>query len=188
MLTTATTLLVILILLFFLFAGFYAGIIKSIFAVSAGFFAIVLAESYPNQEGINYWFVFIVTAVVVFIIGIIVFKVVKFLYLSLFDKISGACLGFLLGFLLSANFVIPTINKTVSLVSNFRAKLEYMTNASSKILPMFGKYVPGVLYSENLKNLSNRFNEGLNEIKNINKISEEVKEKMKELDTFSKEK
>ncbi len=154
----------------FLFAGFYAGIIKSFFAVSAGFFATILAENYPYQEGINYYFVFVATAVIIFIIGIIVFKFVKFLYLSLFDKIAGAGLGLFLSFLLVANFVIPTIQNAADIVANIKTKTGYITNLSSKAFPMFGKYMPNKVFGEDLGDILKQFPMAL---KNLKKADQE---------------
>ncbi len=189
MLTTAVNITIILILLLFLYIGYSAGIIKSFFAVSAGFFSALLAERYPYQEGINYYFVFVATAVIIFITGIIVLKIVKFLYLSLFDKIAGAFLGALLGFIISVNFVIPTIDRTVGIISDIRVKAEYVSDVSSKALPMFGKYVPKFLYGINLKNVSKDIKEGMATVKNFGKISKELENKMQDISKdISKEK
>ena len=101
---------IILLLLFLLYIGYYAGIIKSFFAVVSGFFAIILAENYPYQVGINYYFVFVAVALIIFLVGIFIFKIVKFLYLSIFDKLAGACLGFFLWLILSVNVIIPSLD------------------------------------------------------------------------------
>ena len=94
----AINIIIVLLLLFFLYVGYRTGLIKSLFAVSAGFFALVLAENYPHQEGINYYFVFIATVVIIVILGMIILKIIKFLYLSLVDKTAGACFGLFAGF------------------------------------------------------------------------------------------
>jgi len=152
MLTLITDIIIILLLLFLLYIGYYAGIIKSFFAVSAGFFAILLAENYPYQIGINYYLVFAVTAFVIFLIGLLIFKIVKFLYLSIFDKIAGACLGFFVWFVLSANFVIPVLNKSADKAETVTTKTSsYISDFSSKVFPVFGQYVPKFVFDKKLK-------------------------------------
>lgn len=153
MLAIVTDIIIILLLLFLLYIGFYAGIIKSFFAVSAGFFAILLAENYPYQIGINYYLVFAATAFIVFLIGLLIFKIVKFLYLSIFDKIAGACLGFFVWFILSANFVIPTLDRTVDKAGKLETKTSsYLSELSSKSFLAFGQYVPKFIFDKRLKN------------------------------------
>jgi len=143
---------IILLLLFLLYIGYYAGIIKSFFAVAAGFFAIILAENYPYQIGINYYFVFIATALIIFIAGVLFFKIVKFLYLSIFDKLAGACLGLFLWFILSANVVIPSINNSVNKVTEMTS---FVSSLSKQTCPAFGKYIPNMAFDKKLENIQN---------------------------------
>ncbi|MFA6913849.1 MAG: hypothetical protein WCQ83_01455, partial [Endomicrobiia bacterium] len=86
MLGIGIDIIVIVLLFILLYIGFSVGIIKSCFAVSAGFFSILLAESYPYQIGINYYLIFIAAAIGIFLVGLLIFKIFKFLYLSIFDK------------------------------------------------------------------------------------------------------
>ena len=145
---------IILLLLFLLYIGYYAGIIKSFFAVVSGFFAIVLAENYPNQVGINYYFVFVAVALIIFLVGIFVFKIVKFLYLSIFDKLAGACLGFFLWLILSVNVIIPSLDVYANQI---QSKIEKTTSIISKLskvtLPIFGKYIPSFIDNKKIKNI-----------------------------------
>ena len=147
---------IILLLLFLLYIGYYAGIIKSFFAVVSGFFAIVLAESYPNQVGINYYFVFVAVAIIIFLVGIFIFKIVKFLYLSIFDKLAGACLGFFLWLILSVNVIIPSLDVYANQI---QSKIEKTTSIISKLskvtLPIFGKYIPSFIDNKKIKNIQN---------------------------------
>ena len=147
---------IILLLLFLLYIGYYAGIIKSFFAVVSGFFAIVLAESYPNQVGINYYFVFVAVALIIFLVGIFIFKIVKFLYLSIFDKLAGACLGFFLWLILSVNVIIPSLDVYANQI---QSKIEKTTSIISKLskvtLPIFGKYIPSFIDNKKIKNIQN---------------------------------
>ena len=140
MLNILINIILFVLLAVLLYIGFYAGIIKSFFAVAAGFFAIVLAENYPYQFGINYYFIFAAVAIIIFLIGLFIFGIVKFFYLSIFDKLAGACLGFFIWFVLSANVVIPAFNTSANKAET--ATTTYISNLSKEVLPIFGKYVP----------------------------------------------
>ena len=140
MLNILINIILFVLLAVLLYIGFYAGIIKSFFAVAAGFFAIVLAENYPYQFGINYYFIFAAVAIIIFLIGLFIFGIVKFFYLSIFDKLAGACLGFFIWFVLSANVVRPAFNNSENKVET--ATTTYISNLSKEVLPIFGKYVP----------------------------------------------
>jgi uncharacterized membrane protein required for colicin V production len=133
---------IFLLLVILLYIGFYAGIIKSFFAVAAGFCAIVLAENYPYQFGINYYFIFFAAAFIVYLTGLFIFKVAKFLYLSIFDKLAGACLSVFIWFILTANVVIPAFNGYVNPTET--KTTSYISNLSEQILPIFGKYIPNL--------------------------------------------
>ena len=130
--------LLIVSLLFFFYIGFRAGIIRSFFAVMSGFVAIILAKNYPHQVGINYYLIFCVSAVSIYITGLFVLRFVNFIFLSFFDKCVGACLGILIWIVLSANCIIPS-------VINGNKKLETkivktVSSISHKIFPSFGEY------------------------------------------------
>ncbi len=156
MLSLAIDISIILLLLFLLYIGYYAGIIKSFFAVVSGFFAIILAENYPYQVGINYYFVFVAVAIIIFLVGVFIFKIVKFLYLSIFDKLAGACFGFFLWFILSANVIIPSLDVYANQI---QSKIEKTTSIISKLskvtLPIFGKYIPSFIDNKKIKNIQN---------------------------------
>jgi len=149
MLNIAINICLFILLAVLLYIGFYAGIIKSFFAVAAGFFAIILAENYPYQFGINYYFVFAAVALIIFLIGLFVFSIVKFFYLSIFDKLAGACLGLFIWFVLSANVVIPTFNTSVEKIET--KTTSYISNLSKELLPSFGKYVPTFVFDKKTK-------------------------------------
>ena len=149
MLNIAINICLFILLAVLLYIGFYAGIIKSFFAVAAGFFAIILAENYPYQFGINYYFVFAAVALIIFLIGLFVFSIVKFFYLSIFDKLAGACLGLFIWFVLSANVVIPTFNTSVEKIET--KTTSYISNLSKELLPSFGKYVPTFMFDKKTK-------------------------------------
>jgi len=146
MLSLLINIILFVLLAFLLYIGFYAGIIKSFFAVAAGFFAIVLAENYPYQSGINYYFIFAAVAIIIFLIGLFIFGIVKFFYLSIFDKLAGACLGIFIWLVLSANVVIPAFNISGNKAET--ATTTYISNLSKEVLPVFGKYVPNFKFDK----------------------------------------
>lgn len=148
MLNIVINVIIFVLLAFLLYIGYYAGIIKSFFAVSAGFLAIILAENYPYQAGINYYFVFAAVALIIFLIGLFIFRIVKFFYLSIFDKLAGACLGIFIWFVLSANVVIPVFNTSVEKIED--KTTTYISNLSKETLPVFGKYVPKFIFDKKL--------------------------------------
>ena len=146
MLNILINIILFVLLAVLLYIGFYAGIIKSFFAVAAGFFAIVLAENYPYQFGINYYFIFAAVAIIIFLIGLFIFGIVKFFYLSIFDKLAGACLGIFIWLVLSANVVIPAFNTSANKTET--ATTTYISNLSKEVLPIFGKYVPNFKFDK----------------------------------------
>ena len=146
MLNILINIILFVLLAVLLYIGFYAGIIKSFFAVAAGFFAIVLAENYPYQFGINYYFIFAAVAIIIFLIGLFIFGIVKFFYLSIFDKLAGACLGIFIWFVLSANVIIPTFDNSIDKTKS--QTISYISNLSEQVLPVFGKYVPNLKFDK----------------------------------------
>ena len=101
----------IALFLVFIHIGFEAGLVRSFFAFCAGFVSILLAQNYPVQDGINYYLIFTVSAIVIYLGGLIIMHIVKFFYLSLFDKFAGIALSVLICFMLTVNFVLPQIKK-----------------------------------------------------------------------------
>ena len=146
MLNIVVNIILFVLLVILLYISFSAGIIKSFFAVAAGFFAIVLAENYPYQSGINYYFIFAAVAIIIFLIGLFIFGVVKFFYLSIFDKLAGACLGIFIWLVLSANVVIPAFSNSIDKTDS--QTISYISNLSEQVLPIFGNYVPNFKFDK----------------------------------------
>ena len=142
--------IVILTLLFFIYVSFQTGIVRAAFAVTAGFIAVLLAENYPYQYGINYYLIFIVSAFVVFLIGMFVAKILKFLCLSIFDKLAGAILGICLWFVVCAVFLIPVLTHGIEDVNNDFTDI--FTNITKKQLPLFDEYIPNFIFDKKFKN------------------------------------
>ena len=94
--------------------------------------------------------------IIIFLVGIFIFKIVKFLYLSIFDKLAGACLGFFLWLILSVNVIIPSLDVYANQI---QSKIEKTTSIISKLskvtLPIFGKYIPSFIDNKKIKNIQN---------------------------------
>ena len=91
--------------------GWKAGFVRSAFAVATGFLSFWAASAYPYQEGIKFYLVFIVTALFIFIIAALIFRLVKFLYLGVVDKTLGLALNLFVWFMVCVNVIIPTMTK-----------------------------------------------------------------------------
>ncbi|MFA7073698.1 MAG: hypothetical protein WC234_00750 [Endomicrobiaceae bacterium] len=150
MLALFTDVILIALLLLFIYIGFSTGIIKSFFAVSAGFFSVLLAENYPYQIGINYYLIFIASAIAIFLLGMLIFQIVKFLYLSIFDKTVGAFFAVIIWFVLSANVMIPVLNCQSSEPVKTKVSSE-ISELSSRFFPSFSKFTPNLQVDEKIK-------------------------------------
>lgn len=148
--TLVVNIIIILALILLVYISFQAGIIRTVFAVLAGFVSILLAENYPYQYGINYYLVFAFSALVVFFTGLFCVRVLKFLCLSIFDKLAGAVVGLILGFVICANCLVPTLTQGVEEMENG------LTNSVSKIvqktMPIFDEYIPKFAIDKKIKN------------------------------------
>ena len=101
----------IVLFIIFLHIGFEVGFIRSFFAFAAGIISITLAKNYPMQEGINFYLVFFVSAIVVYLVGLFIVRLLKLFYLTLFDKYAGIVLSICICFVFTVNFVLPQIKK-----------------------------------------------------------------------------
>ena len=90
--------------------GSQAGFNRSFFACAAGFLAILAANLYPNQNGINPYLIFAIVLVAVFMAGAFLFRIIHFLYMTIFDKALGAVLGIFVWTIVSVNIVIPSFD------------------------------------------------------------------------------
>ncbi|MDR2772046.1 MAG: hypothetical protein LBB93_01090 [Elusimicrobiota bacterium] len=90
--------------------GWKAGLTRSIFAAGAGFAAVLVAHLYPNQDGINFYLIFAITAAIIFLIGAFVFRAVHFFYMTIIDKIGGAVLGMAIWVTVAVNIIMPSID------------------------------------------------------------------------------
>ncbi|MDR2709220.1 MAG: CvpA family protein [Elusimicrobiota bacterium] len=109
------------------YLGWKAGFTRCFFALLAGFLAIAAASKYPNQEGLNFYLIFLIVAVAVFIGGALSFRAVNFIYMTIFDKAAGMILAALVWTIVSVNVVIPALD----------AKFKFSANSSNLKAPLY---------------------------------------------------
>ena len=148
--TLVINIIVVFALILLVYISFQAGIIRTVFAVLAGFISILLAENYPYQYGINYYLVFAFSALVVFFIGLFCVRVLRFLCLSIFDKLAGAAVGLILWFVICANCLVPTLTQGVEEMEN--GFTNSVSNIVQKTMPIFDEYIPKFAIDKKLKN------------------------------------
>jgi len=128
----------VMLFIFFVNIGFEVGFVRSFFAFAAGIISVMLAKNYPMQEGINFYLVFSVSAIIIYLAGLFIVRIVKFFYLSLFDKFAGILLSVCICFMFTVNFVLPQINKQTNgvqtRVGNSIQKIYY-----NNVLPIIKK-------------------------------------------------
>lgn len=147
--TLVINIIVVFALILLVYISFQAGIIRTVFAVLAGFISILLAENYPYQYGINYYLVFAFSALVVFFIGLFCVRVLRFLCLSIFDKLAGAAVGLILWFVICANCLVPTLTQGVEEMEN--GFTNSVSNIVQKTMPIFDEYIPKFAIDKKLK-------------------------------------
>ena len=126
--------------------GWSAGLTRSFFAVLAGFVSIMAAEKYPYQAGINYYLVFTICALVFYMAGAFVLRVVRFFYMNLIDKIGGAALSTLVWIVVCINVVVPTLTYgTHALDGSAHSFYKTISMSMHKNIPFFTDYVPSAL-------------------------------------------
>jgi uncharacterized membrane protein required for colicin V production len=126
--------------------GWQAGLVRSCFAVLAGFCAILAASKYFYQEGPNFYYIFVIVALFIIIIGGIIFRVIKFFYLNFLDRLGGLVLSVLVWLIVSVNIIIPImISGTYRLEEQNHAVYTYISKLMKSKFSMFENYVPDFL-------------------------------------------
>jgi uncharacterized membrane protein required for colicin V production len=89
--------------------GWSAGFTRTFFAVLAGFLAVFAASKYPYQEGLNFYLIFAITALLVIMSGGFTLRLISFFYLNILDRIGGAVLSACTWLVVSVNIIIPSV-------------------------------------------------------------------------------
>jgi uncharacterized membrane protein required for colicin V production len=87
--------------------GWSAGFTRAFFAVLAGFLAVFVANKYPYQEGLNFYLIFAITALLVIMSGGFALRLISLFYLNILDRIGGAALSAFVWLVVSVNIIIP---------------------------------------------------------------------------------
>ncbi|GHT65746.1 hypothetical protein AGMMS49556_06000 [Endomicrobiia bacterium] len=89
--------------------GWSVGLVRTFFAVLAGFMATFVSVKCSYQESLNVYLVFLVTALFVIMLGALILRIVSFFYLNILDRLGGALLSVCVWLIVSINILIPTI-------------------------------------------------------------------------------
>lgn len=133
--------------------GWSVGFTRTFFAVIAGFFAIFIANKYPYQEGINFYLVFAITALVVILIGAFMLRIISFFYLTILDKIGGLILSVCVWLIVSLNVIIPTMTHGIYAVdkSTHTTIYKIISHILQSNIPVFKNYIPQSLEIKEVK-------------------------------------
>ncbi|MDR1523085.1 MAG: hypothetical protein LBS29_03960 [Endomicrobium sp.] len=126
--------------------GWQVGLVRSCFAVLAGFCSIVAASKYLYQEGLNFYYIFIIVALFIIVIGGIVFRLIRFFYLNILDRLCGLILSVLVWLIVSVNIIIPIIiSGTSGLEKQNHGVYTYISTVMKSKFPILEEYVPDFL-------------------------------------------
>jgi hypothetical protein len=127
--------------------GWSAGLARTFFAVFAGFMAIFASTKYPYQEGLNFYLVFLMTALLIIVLGVLTLRIIKFFYLNILDRLGGALLSVCIWLIVSINVLIPTMTHGTHALDRSTNNIIYTTisNTMQSKIPMFKDYVPPLL-------------------------------------------
>lgn len=138
------------------YLGWSAGLTRSFFAVLAGFLAIFAADKYPYQEGLNYYLIFVITALFIMMLGGFVLRLVHFFYMNTVDRAGGAVLSVLVWLVVSVNVIVPTLTHgTHALDGTTRTVYKTISKSMQKSIPLFKDYVPPSLEKKVLERQRN---------------------------------
>ena len=129
------------------YLGWSAGFTRSFFAVLTGFLSILAANKYPYQEGINFYLIFVITALAIMFAGGFILRLVNFFYMNTVDKAGGAVLSALVWIVVSVNVVVPTLTHGTHALDGSAQKTIYKTisNKMHSHISIFKDYVPPAL-------------------------------------------
>src|SRR5271157_4474180 len=130
--------IVLVFVLLFCMAGFRTGIVSTIFCLSSGFLGLIAATKYTVALGMNFYLVFLLTAVLVIALGLFLGRIVQDKILGTFDNVMGMILGACFGIMLVSILMFPVLNKLswqnqVYVVSSYSGR--HIIPAVQKMLP-----------------------------------------------------
>ncbi|MDR2191435.1 MAG: hypothetical protein LBO62_00940 [Endomicrobium sp.] len=135
--------------------GWSAGATRSFFAAFSGFAAVFAASRYPYQEGINFWLIFVISALIIIMICGFVLRLVNFFFMKPFDKAGGAVLSVLVWIVVSVNVIVPTLTHgTRALDGSGNTLYKTFSRTIRKNVPILKDYIPPYLEKKVLQRQS----------------------------------
>jgi uncharacterized membrane protein required for colicin V production len=122
--------------------GWSAGFTRTFFAVLAGFLAVFAASKYPHQEGLNFYLVFAITALLVIMVGGFTLRLISFFYLNILDRIGGAALSACVWLIVSVNIIVPTVFCGTYMSCDQSYIYKTVSRIMQSEVPVFKDYVP----------------------------------------------
>jgi hypothetical protein len=128
------------------YLGWKAGFTRSSFAVFTVFMSIYIATKYPYQEGINFYLIFSITAIISFMIGAFALRLVRFFYMNTLDKVGGMILNIFVWLIISVNVLVPTLTYRTAVLEGSKYSLYAIISDQLHLrMPMFKNYVPSMI-------------------------------------------
>ncbi|MDR0956333.1 MAG: hypothetical protein LBL77_00420 [Endomicrobium sp.] len=121
--------------------GWFTGFTRAFFAAFAGFMSVFAASKYPYQEGLNFYIVFLITALFIIILGVFTLRVINFFYLNILDKFGGMVLSVFIWLVISVNIIIPTITGVRVLCDSKYKIHSYISNIMQSKISIFKNYI-----------------------------------------------
>ncbi|MDR2402046.1 MAG: hypothetical protein LBD32_01090 [Cytophagales bacterium] len=125
--------------------GWSAGFARTFFAALAGFIAILAANKYPYQEGMNSYLIFLIATAFVVMIGAFTLKLIDFFYLNILDRISGMLLSVCVWLVVFVYVVIPTMISRAQIDVRNSYVYSVITNTVYPKTSFFKDYIPSFL-------------------------------------------
>jgi uncharacterized membrane protein required for colicin V production len=125
------------------YLGWRAGLTRSSFAVFAGFISIYAANKYPYQEGVNSYLIFFISALIIFIAGAFILRLVHFFYMNIIDKVGGLFLNIAVWLIISINVLVPTLTYGTAVLEASKYSLYRVISEQMHLrIPVFKDYIP----------------------------------------------
>jgi hypothetical protein len=124
--------------------GWSTGLVRTFFAVLAGFVATFVSCKYPYHEGLGTYLIFVISAMFVVTIGAFTLRIINFFYLNIFDRIGGVFLNLCIWLIVFINVITPSLASSIQLSksdSYIYFAIARVVQQSSKIA-IFKDYMP----------------------------------------------
>jgi uncharacterized membrane protein required for colicin V production len=133
----------IIALAFILLGGYFGlqtGILASTFYVASGFVGLWSAHHYAARLGMNFYLLFALAAAVVILLGFLLSRLFKKMFLGKPDRLIGGLLGLCLGVLIVSMALVPAFFHLTPKARDLAAS----SCTGSRFLPCLEKVLPGI--------------------------------------------